>query len=795
MARAKVAGDFARAGSLQGLARALSRPSDPRTAEYERILRRFVPFMVATFLCVLIVGASLQVKQSRTRALNDAVDDIELVSTAVATQLNDIITHCENGTVLETLLKHLPNRALASGRQVILSDESGQIVGVLPAEPDAPNGPDKQTLFDRLGPAQPLTTFNEKAGVLRITLPDGQDALASVRALKAPYGQIAIVHPVRSLLAEWRSSAIRSALLLLATVMAIAVVAYAYFWQKTAAARQNHLHARVHSRIDTALNRGRCGLWDWDLSRGRIYWSESMYAILGMRASSEFVSFGDVDALVHPQDDDLSTMAEQLAGGRVSAIDHVFRLRNVAGLWVWLRVRAELLRETVTGDLYLVGIAVDITDEKLLAERSATADVRLSDAIEGISEAFVLWDADNRLVTCNSKFLKLHNLLAGAVPPGSRYGDVIANATPTLVQSQVPLSDQGHAGARSYEAQLGDGRWLQINERRTKDGGYVSVGTDITTLKLHEERLMDSERRLMATVADLRRSRHALETQAQELADLAERHAEKKAEAEGANRAKSEFLANMSHEFRTPLNAIIGFSEIMAAQAFGPLGTDKYVDYASDIRNSGETLLAMVADVLEMSRLESGKVKLERSIFPVEESVALVAGQVEAQADDKRLILTTDTSPGCLVHADRTAVEKVLNTFLANACKFTPEGGRITVRARTANGGVNIFVADTGCGIASDAVQRLGRAFEQTAPTLRDGMKGSGLGLAIARSLLELHGGTLRIRSRVGEGTVVLAHLPAPRNPDIRPTRRSKDRDVEKEFGTSPGDRRPASAG
>ena len=212
---------------------------------------------------------------------------------------------------------------------------------------------------------------------------------------------------------------------------------------------------------------------------------------------------------------------------------------------MWLRVRAEVVRETPSKDLYLVGIAVDITDEKLMAERTATADMRLSDAIEAISEAFVLWDADNRLVTCNSKYRRLHNLHPHAFPDGSRYADVMAQASPSLVQTQVPLSTYPANGARSYEALLADHRWLQINERRTKDGGYVSVGTDITALKTHEERLLDSERRLMATVADLRRSRHALETQAQELAELAERHMEKKAEAEGANRAKSEFLANM----------------------------------------------------------------------------------------------------------------------------------------------------------------------------------------------------------------------------------------------------------
>ncbi len=774
MARANAVSDAARAGSLQGLARALAQSSHRRTADYEWLLRRLVPVMVFCFLGVLVTGACLQATQSRSRAIGDAIDDIELVGSVAATQLNQALAGSGGEAALATLLQALPSRAFTAGRQVLVSDASGTVVGVLP--PDA--GPHdvlaaKQSLSDRLGPAQPLTTFTEKAGVLRITLADGEDALATVRSLNAPYGQIAVVHPVSSLLADWRSAALRSGVLLFATASVLAIIAYAYYWQSGRASASEALYGKVHDRIDTALNRGRCGLWDWDLARGRIYWSESMYAMLGMQASSEFVSFGDVNALVHPQDEDLSTVAEMLASERAHAIDHVFRLRNMAGHWVWLRVRAELVREA-GGELYLVGIAVDISDEKILAERSATADVRLADAIETISEAFVLWDADNRLVTCNSKFLRLHNLVPNACPPGSRYADVVAHATPALVQTQIPLGDHSSSGARSYEAQLQDGRWLQINERRTRDGGYVSVGTDITSLKRHEERLMDSERRLMATVADLRRSRQALETQAQVLADLAERHMEKKAEAESANRAKSEFLANMSHELRTPLNAIIGFSDVMCTETFGPLGSPRYAGYATDIRASGETLLALISDVLEMSQLESGKIRLERTLFPVEETVIAAVDAIEPQATDKNISLVADTSPGCLVHADRAAVQRVMHTFLVNAFKFTPEGGRITVRARNANGALNIFVADTGVGIPPSALRRLGRPFEQIDPTLRDGMKGSGLGLAIARSLLELHGGGLRIRSRLGEGTVIMAHLPAPKNPQVTPPRRVK---------------------
>ena len=766
MARANVAYDAARAGSLQGLARALAQPCHPRAADYEGLLRRLVPLMVTVFLGILFAGAFLQTTASRSRAFADAADDLEILGSLIANQINDAGAHDHTASPAD-LLRSLPSRAFAAGRQILIADAAGTIAAVAPAEPLPPGAP--QTLFERLGPAQPLTTFAEKAGVLRITLADGSDAYVTVRQLRAPYGQVAIVHPLSGLLQEWWANTLRSGVLLLATAFVLVSIASAYLWQTGRANAAESLYVKVHGRIDTALNIGRCGLWDWDLARGRIYWSESMYAMLGMQATSEFVSFGDVNALVHPHDDNLQTLAEQLANSTLDAIDHVFRLRNVQGQWIWLRVRAEVMRETTSKDLYLVGIAVDITDEKAMAERTATADMRLSDAIEAISEAFVLWDADNRLVTCNSKYRRLHNLHPQAFPVGSRYSDVIAHATPTLVRTQIPLAVHPTTGARSYEAQLADHRWLQINERRTKDGGYVSVGTDITTLKMHEERLMDSERRLMATVADLRRSRHALESQAQELAELAERYLEQKAEAEGANRAKSEFLANMSHELRTPLNAIIGFSELMCVETFGPLGSPRYAGYAADIQKSGQNLLALISDILEMSRLESGRVRLERSLYPIAESVDLAIDGVAPQMQAKNLTLTSRTAPGCLAHADRAALGKVLETLLVNACKFTPDGGTISIRAQPAHGALNIFVADTGCGIGKAAMERLGRPFEQIDATPSNGTKGSGLGLAIARSLLELHGGRLRIRSRVGEGTVVMLHLPAPPSPALRP--------------------------
>jgi len=571
--------------------------------------------------------------------------------------------------------------------------------------------------------------------------------------LKAPFGQIAVVQSRDAALSSWRALTTLTITLSATTGFVVLILGFAFHWQATRAREADLIYETVRTRIDTALNRGRCGLWDWDLARGRIFWSQSMFDILGLKAKDDLLPFGDVSALVHPDDLQLYELASELADAKMTVIDHAFRMRHADGHWVWLRARCELVSQPREPGPHLIGIAVDITEQKNLVEKTVAADLRLRDAIETIPEAFVLWDANNRLVLCNSNFQELHDLPDEAITVGASYESLVAAGQKPVVRNKIATGGPSIPGARTFEAQLEDGRWLHISERRTKDGGYVSVGTDITAIKTHEEKLIDSEQRLMATVADLRVSQ-------QRSAELTEKYAAEKTRAEEANQAKTKFLANMSHELRTPLNAIIGFSEIMESNMFGPLGAEKYHEYCGDILSSGQYLLDVINDILDMSKIEAGRIRLDFEDLALDPLLGEAMRVVSARAQEKQLNLVARISPELRLRADRRALKQIALNLLSNAVKFTPEGGSVTVRGRATDHCIVLAIADTGIGIAKDALTKLGRPFEQVESQLTKSHQGSGLGLAIAKSLVELHGGHMRIRSTLGKGTLVVVRLP-----------------------------------
>jgi PAS domain S-box-containing protein len=231
-----------------------------------------------------------------------------------------------------------------------------------------------------------------------------------------------------------------------------------------------------------------------------------------------------------------------------------------------------------------------------------------------------------------------------------------------------------------------------------------------------------------------------------------------------ASRAKSQFLATMSHELRTPLNAIIGFSEVMKAEMIGPLGAPDYKDYATDIHGSGTFLLAIINELLDLSLIDSGEMKLDESLVQIdkiaESSVALL--RAKALSKGVKLAQVAPCNPP-LLRGDARRIKQAVVNLLTNAIKFTPAGGSVEISAGWSKDGMTVTVADTGIGIAPEDLERVTKPFVQVENWLARKHEGAGLGLAITKSICELHGGTLLLESTLGQGTTARIQLPADR--------------------------------
>src|ERR1700758_899535 len=771
MARAHATNACAQSDSIKGLAQSIAKPAYHRLLTAEPALRRAVPTLIIAFLITICLGAFVQVLDQTRQKRKASERDLAALADYVAERIDRLTSprqdRLHNIERMQSVLPDLiPVWGIAAGRHVIVAGADHRILARVPIECSID---DTDGILDAVSSAQLLATPSLQGAIIDLTLANGNRGIATTLNIRSLPGRVVVIQ--EKIEPIWGSDSALSVTLSATTGFVVLILGFAFHWQSTRAREGDLINDAVRGRIDTALNRGRCGLWDWDLSRGRIFWSQSMFTMLGLETRSDLLTFGEVNALVKSDDIDLFAIADQLISSKIDHIDQTFRMQHTDGHWIWLRVRCELSQGAGDTGMHLIGIAVDITEQKSLAEKTIEADLRLRDAIETIPEAFVLWDAGDRLVLCNTHFQRLHKLPDSAVTPGTSYETVIEVGSMPEVRTRLHETGAQAPGARTFEAQLDDGSWLHISERRTKDGGYVSVGTDITRIKEHEQKLVDNDLRLRATVIDLKRSQAELERQALELADLAEKYSREKTRAEEANQTKSKFLANMSHELRTPLNAIIGFSEIMESGMFGSLGSEKYQEYCHDILTSGQYLLDVINDILDMSKIEAGRMKLDMELLDLSKTLAESLRVVTGRAEDKRLVLDADIEHTISMVADRRATKQILVNLLSNAVKFTPEGGRVTVRSRTFEDKIVLVIADTGIGIPSQSLARLGRPFEQVESQMTKTYHGSGLGLAIARSLAQLHGGSMRLRSKLGSGTVVRVSL--PRDPRVAKLRLS----------------------
>ncbi|WP_332658585.1 PAS domain-containing sensor histidine kinase [Brevundimonas sp.] len=519
--------------------------------------------------------------------------------------------------------------------------------------------------------------------------------------------------------------------------------------------------AASEQRFRGAVEAARCGVWEWDTDSETITISEYMGQLMGLEKGA--VTTDEMMARIHPRYHEAVLHALRQAQ-TFGTFDVSFPVADAQGKARWIDARGQARGDRGDeGFTSVLGVALDTTEARRAKAQAQAAESRLRDGIESVSDAFVLFDKHGRLILSNQAFQDAFGFEEGVVRRGAYKQDLNRIAALAITSDQPAAG--GRAGAREIE--LNDGRWLQLVERFTSDGGSVVTAADITAIKRKEAERQRATERLHVTITEL-------EDREERLSLLARKYEVAMTRAEAANQAKSEFLANMSHELRTPLNAINGFSEIMAGEMFGPLGDARYKGYAADILKSGQHLLSLINDILDMAKIEAGKLTLHYEKVSLKEVVEDATRLMRGKIQEAGLNLLVDAPEMPEIDADYRGLKQVVLNLISNAVKFTPEGGDIVVAlSREDDDRVRVAVTDTGIGIAEKDLDRLARPFEQVEGQHSKTTQGTGLGLALTKSLIELHGGELTIASEPGRGTTVGFVLPIQR-PDGAQTEQAR---------------------
>lgn len=484
------------------------------------------------------------------------------------------------------------------------------------------------------------------------------------------------------------------------------------------------------------------GLWRWDAAAQLLTIGPEACALVGANHDGamtldEFASVVNEDARRRVRD------ALEAPGGSQQVSVTFQGVGRAAGR------HFELMGGVADG--VFSGAILNVTDRVQAHLVSRRAEALARTALDAHPGPFALWDSRKRLTHWNAAFARVFNLDKDVAQSGASYDLVMAELS-KFVRVERPLGDDANA----REMLLLSDTWIRLVDRRTSSDGLITVGVDISALKRQEAGLQRSERRLRSMVEELQRAKG----QAQE---LAEKYSEARSRAERASQAKGAFLGNMSHELRTPLNHIHGFAEMMANEIYGPLGSDRYKEYAEVIMQAAKHLEEMINDILDMSKFEAGKMRLSAARIDPVDAVDGAVKLSRRRAADREVALMFDPDDDVPdITGDHRAIKQMTFNLITNAIKFTDPGGEIRVTVTEEDAWVVIRVKDNGIGISPEDLPRLAQPFEQVnSPEAKErNIRGTGLGLALTKSFAEMHGGRMVIESELGKGTQVSIFLP-----------------------------------
>ena len=500
----------------------------------------------------------------------------------------------------------------------------------------------------------------------------------------------------------------------------------------------------MQQRYRAIIDNSHGGMWEVNSQTNMVFISQALARLVGLPEIDTQLILPQFLNLFHEADRE--KLYAQL---RRTYITGDFHLEvNVARLPITLALRGHTSVRGITDSTrIIIGFAIDITAERGAQKRLKAAESRLNDALRSMSDSFVIWDPLDRIVLWNDQFETYFGFEKNQIQAGMERAVFDRIASDHIAKIITTTSKT------NYDIYFHNGRWVHYQETQTSDGGYVGTGTDITNIRNREHELKHNQQALEKTISVLRKSQV-------QIVKLAENYEMEKIRAEKAHKSKSAFLANMSHELRTPLNAINGFSDIMKKELFGPLGDTRYKEYVNDILFSGQHLLSLINEILDMSKIEAGKMKLHTQEIQLSTLITQVLRVVRNRAKEAQIQLIYNPVQLPHITADIRAVKQILLNLLTNAIKCTPNGGKVRIVTSDNSGTVTIKVIDNGIGISEKDLRRLAQPFEQVDNEHSRAQEGTGLGLALSKSLVELHGGQFIMESTLDVGTTMSFTLP-----------------------------------